>query len=89
MAKFGKQLRRPTDRRWKPRQPVTLNATLLFDNGTEIRCAIRNVSPSGALLVVPSILGIPNSFELRVDDGATHRVEVVRRSPNRLGVKFV
>jgi PilZ domain-containing protein len=53
-----------------------------------IDCTVRNLSDRGALLMVQSVIGIPESFEL-VLENRTHRdCHVVWRGDNRLGVEF-
>jgi hypothetical protein len=90
LAPFGKRPSKiSTDRRSAPRQRLSTNGTIIYGNGNSIRCSILDVSSTGALIQVRSILGIPNRFQLHEDAGPAHKVEVVRRSPSRLGVKFV
>jgi hypothetical protein len=51
---------------------------------------VRNLTTQGALLVVPSLVGIPANFELVLDtDHARHDCRVAWRGENRLGVEFV
>ena len=54
-----------------------------------VDCTVRNLSPKGALLVVPSLAGIPESFQLILEaQGARHECRVIWRGENRLGVEF-
>jgi hypothetical protein len=90
LAPFGKRPSKVgTDRRSTPRQRLSLNGTITYGTGNSIRCSILDVSNTGALIQVRSILGIPNRFWLQEDAGPAHKVEVARRSPSRLGVKFI
>ena len=50
-----------TDRRATNRQRVFKAGTIEF-NGQGIECIIRNVSPTGAALEVPSPIGIPHEI---------------------------
>jgi hypothetical protein len=45
--------------------------------------------PTGALLEVESILGIPDQFHLRMAGEGTRLVEVVRRQPSQIAVRFI
>jgi hypothetical protein len=50
-------------------------------------CALRNLSPTGALLVLPAIVGTPPDFEVCID--STYRsARVVWRSKMNLGVAW-
>jgi hypothetical protein len=74
--------RRATQRR------RTLKAGKIFINGgrSVIDCTVRNVSDTGALISVLAS-AVPAEFDLLLD-GRTHRCIVVRRKPDRLGIKF-
>jgi len=85
---FGKRLK-DGDRRSAPRKRAPLNATITYGSGNSVRCSVIDVSGSGALLQLSSILGIPSKFRLQEGRGPTRTVEVVRRGPSRLAVKFV
>ncbi len=70
----------------------TLKAGLIVFNErrSTIECTIRNLSDSGAQLKVATVIGIPDSFELRnVSDGTDHRCEVAWRREGVVGVRFV
>ena len=54
-----------------------------------VDCTVRNLSPKGALLVVASLAGIPESFDLMLDvTGEQHPCRVIWRGEDRLGVEF-
>ena len=53
-----------------------------------VDCTVRNLSPKGALLVVSSLAGIPESFELLLESKRRHQCRVIWRGENRLGVEF-
>jgi PilZ domain len=54
-----------------------------------VDCTIRNLTEHGALLLVPSLVGIPENFELMLEPShIRHDCRVVWRGDNRLGVEF-
>ena len=52
-------------------------------------CTVRNLSSTGARLKVASVIGIPDSFELAMDDGRRFGCQIIWRSEIELGVAFV
>ena len=57
--------------------------------GAKIDCTVRNLSESGACLLVQSPIGIPDDFDLVLDREKTpRRCHVAWRTANRIGVKF-
>ena len=57
--------------------------------GASINCVIRNLSETGACLVVESPVGMPETFDLRFnDEDAYRKCRVIWRSTNMLGVAF-
>ena len=53
-----------------------------------INCMVRNMSDAGALIRVTSIIGIPDRFELVMDDGRTFDCAVAHKSATDIGVSF-
>ena len=54
-----------------------------------VDCTVRNLTAQGALLVLPSLVGIPATFELVLEaDHARHDCRVIWRGEDRLGVEF-
>jgi PilZ domain-containing protein len=53
-----------------------------------VDCTVRNLTDHGALLLVQSPVGIPESFELVFENQAHRDCRVVWRGANRLGVEF-
>lgn len=52
-------------------------------------CVMRNLSEHGALVEVPSTIGIPSSIILQTQDGTLNRhCRVVWRTESRLGLEF-
>ena len=54
-----------------------------------LECIVRNLSPCGALLLVPS-LAVPDRFELEfASTRARHDCRVAWRAMDRVGIEFV
>jgi PilZ domain-containing protein len=75
------------EKRREPRTRTLKKARIVFNDGRSvIDCVVRNLSPHGAMLVLPSLLGVPETFELHIDsDGSCHAVRmrwVVPCGPN-------
>jgi hypothetical protein len=62
---------------------------VINDGFSTFQCTIRNLSDTGARLKVASIIGIPESFELAMDDGRRFACKVAWRKAEELGVTFV
>jgi hypothetical protein len=76
------------DKRDTQRQKVIRTGTILFD-GSGTDCLVRKMSLGGANLEVESQTGIPNSFDLVIDDEHSHHhCHVVWRKARRIGVAF-
>ncbi len=82
---------RQGERRSWPRARVLKKGRIVFNQRRSvIDCTIRNLSPAGALLVVKSLIGIPDRFDLSVDsDAVSHAASVTWKRGDQLGVKFV
>lgn len=76
------------ERRDSPRQDVSLPARIVTPGGKTVRCCIVNISGSGALLMA-SVAGLPDQFILQDGTGQLRRVQVVRREPSRVAVRFL
>ena len=78
------------ERRRLPRVRTLKSGKIIFNlHSCVVDCTVRNLTPQGALLVVPSLVGIPANFELVLEqDNARHDCRVVWRGENRLGVEF-
>lgn len=78
-----------TEKRQSQRFRALKGALIVFNRGNStINCVVRNLSATGALLRVESPIGIPDSFVLKVSDGAMHVATVVRRNSSEIGVSF-
>src|SRR5450432_2012331 len=77
-----------SERRTKERHRVLKAGKIVFNNGASLLdCTVRNVSGTGACLVVVNALAIPAEFELQLD-GDQQPCEVVWRQTNRVGIRF-
>jgi hypothetical protein len=79
-----------TNNRRAPRHRVLKGAKISFHQlGTSTDCTIRNLSDTGACLIVESQAGIPNDFDLVLDSSKTVKhCRVQWRSTNKIGVSF-
>ena len=59
------------------------------DGFSVIDCTVRNLSETGALLRVVSVVGIPDQFVLIISDTQKHNCTVLRRTATDIGVAFL
>ena len=83
----------PVDRvegRKERRMRTLKGAQIVFNGGRSVfDCTVRNLSPSGAMLEIPSMLGIPPKFEIVMEHATARRPCTVRWHTDRLiGVHF-
>ena len=78
------------EQRRAPRIRSLIGARIVFNNGlATVDCLIRDVSETGAKLIVSSPVPLPDRFELTVPQkGTTRRVRVVWRRATEIGVRF-
>jgi len=78
------------NRRRERRQRVYKRGRLVFNNGFSVfDCLVRNVSSGGAMLEMETLLGVPRSFQVIIDQGTTGRpCRVIWRTDKRMGVAF-
>jgi hypothetical protein len=78
------------EKRREPRKRTLKRGRLVFNDGRSvIDCVVRNLSPSGALLVLPSLLGIPQEFDLHIDSDRTCRAaRTIWKGDGKIGVEF-
>lgn len=81
--------RHGSERRQATRNPADFCARIRLDVGTELTCRIKDFSATGAQIVVPSVLGIPEEFTLHSPTGHSRRVRVQRRGIGKIGVAFI
>ena len=78
------------ERRVERRVRALKGGRIVFNGDKSVfDCRIRNLSTGGALLEVPSMLGIPSHFDLIMDAAIARRPCSVRWHTDRLmGVRF-
>lgn len=78
------------DKRKSPRRRTLKAGKIIFNDGrSSIDCTVRNISASGALLLVASPVGIPEQFVLLIEAESFRRnCQVVRRASQEIGVRF-
>lgn len=77
------------EKRHLPRRKTLKGGRIVFNLGrSTIDCTVRNLSARGAKLQVTSAVGIPETFQLKLDDGASQHCRVVWRTLKELGVAF-
>jgi hypothetical protein len=79
---------RAAERRSGERRRTSFPGRIVADSGQVAECTIVSASESGALLGVPTVLGIPSEFELHGFAGGPRRVQVIRRDTRQVAVKF-
>lgn len=78
------------EKRKDPRTRTLKTARIVFNEGRSvIDCVVRNLSPHGALVVVPSLLGVPETFELHIErDGFRRVARTIWKREGKIGVEF-
>jgi len=74
------------DQRNTARRRVLKAGTIEFGGGA-FSCAVRDRSDTGAMLDVPSPIGIPDHFVLATDGSRIH-CRVIWRKEKRIGIAF-
>ncbi|MFD2648658.1 PilZ domain-containing protein [Devosia albogilva] len=78
------------DHRQAPRRRTLKGGRIVINNGfSTFECTVRNLSDTGARLKVASIVGLPDSFDLVMEDGTRHACRVAWKTETELGVTFV
>ena len=73
-----------------PRRQMLKSATIAFNNGGKIDGLVKNLSDTGALLQVESVIGIPDTFTLYIEaDRFKRECQIIRRRQNKIGVRFL
>jgi PilZ domain-containing protein len=83
-------LGRAPEHRRERRMRVLKMARIVFNGGYSVYdCRVKNLSESGALLEMASLLGIPNRFEIALEATAARRLcTVMWRTDRLMGVAF-
>ena len=77
------------EKRIHPRTHVLRRGNIVFRNGhSAIGCVVLDMSAGGARLRVREWLGVPDAFELRIENGPARQVEVRYRDLETTGVQF-
>lgn len=78
------------DKRIAPRQKVLKAAKIIsIDNKTVLDCTVRNLSETGAQLVIEKNVSVPDEFQFFLANGDTVRDAVLAwHRGDRVGVKF-
>jgi hypothetical protein len=72
-----------------PRRRVLKPARIVFNKrSSTIDCTVRNLTDQGALLILPSILGVPEEFDLIIASEPPRACRVVHKHESSLGVEF-
>jgi hypothetical protein len=78
------------ERRKSVRRRTLKGGRIGFNRASSVACVIRDISPGGAKLSLPSAYRIPSEFVLTFDDGSSARFCLERwQSPTALGVQFL
>jgi hypothetical protein len=79
-----------SEQRQHARAHVLRRGKIVFRRGFGVvDCVVLDVSPEGARLRVGAWLGLPDNFELRIENGAAHEARVRYRNLEEIGVQFV
>ena len=77
------------DRRISSRTRLLKGAKIIWDNGSYVKCTVRNVSTKGAKLEAHGLVS-KNTFQLIFDQDQTRRMcRVVWRKEPMMGVRFI
>jgi hypothetical protein len=78
-----------TEKRLFRRQRALKGGRIVFNRAmSTVSCTMRNFSDGGARLEVASVLGIPESFDLKLDGHPSRSCMIVWRQANMIGVEF-
>lgn len=81
--------RQVEDRRHHQRARVLRRGKIVFSQGhAAIDCVVLDLSPGGARLKVGALLGLPDRFELRIENGPVYAATVRYRLPEITGIRF-
>lgn len=67
-----------------------MRGQMVFGRGHKaVGCVLLDLSGEGARLRTTDWLGVPDRFDLRIENGQTHGAEVCYRDLDSAGVRFV
>lgn len=77
------------EQRKERRFRVLKSGRIIVGDKSKIDCTVRDLSESGARLIVPSsTFGIPKEFLLAIGEAAPRPCRAVRRTMTEIGVEF-
>jgi hypothetical protein len=76
------------NKRSDSRQKVLKTARIILEDLKGIDCALRDVSATGAKLMVKKPEELPETFRLLISDSTIRPVKVMWRKPDSVGVQF-
>jgi hypothetical protein len=77
------------ENRREHRRRVLKGARIVFNGGYSVLdCRVRNLSSGGAMIEVPSSLGIPGKFDVAIDAQPHRPCTVMWRTETLMGVAF-
>lgn len=77
------------EHRIAPRHRVLKGGRIVINDGfSTFQCTVRNLSKTGARLKVAGIVGIPDTFQLVMDDGSKFACTVAWKTEFEIGVRF-
>jgi hypothetical protein len=85
MAAAKRSVERPVEHRGEPRQLAIKHGVITVDTD----CAVFDVSPKGAKLLLHTPVNFPDTFKMAIDGGAARTCRVAWRKGNEYGVEFV
>jgi hypothetical protein len=72
------------------RRTTLKGGEIAFNGGrSTIDCTVRNLSNSGAKLLVASVIGIPDTFDLVLPNSPKQPCRVAWRKAKEIGVEFI
>ena len=78
-----------SEKRGVQRRTTLKGAKIVFNAGrSTIDCTVRNLSSTGAKLLVSSVVGIPDTFDLLLDGHSKQPCRVKWRRLKEIGVEF-
>jgi hypothetical protein len=78
------------DKRKVPRRRVLKEGKIVYADGLRVLdCTIRDISDSGARLLIASTIGLPDTFQLyEKSSGTLYPCSIAWRQANAIGVHF-
>ncbi len=78
------------EKRKDPRRRVLKEGKIVFADGMRVfDCTIRDLSASGARLLIANTTGLPDTFQLyERSSGLLYPASIAWRQPNSIGVQF-